>query len=167
MMNQKLPYLSHKNLQLLGSKVILAEAQQTQLTLTTSTPFIRSDSNLATFSVKFDKKQRKTAIGFSSTQPPTDTYLIPDYYSGNGYISMGGAGFIYPMRTSASRGYKEGDTVTAQINFEAAMITFSVNGARVGSSPWPSKESSSSLIEEAYPFISCEGGAITMEVWSN
>lgn len=165
-MAQKLPFLSHKNVELVGTTVILAEAQQTQLTLTTSKPFLRSDSNVATFSVKFDKKQRKTAIGFSSTQPPTDTYLIPDYYSGDGYISMGGAGFIYPMRTSASRGYKEGDTVTAQINFEAAMITFSVNGARVGSAPWPSKDVPSSMIKEAYPFISCEGGAITMEVYS-
>ena len=166
MISNNLPFLIHKNVQQLGNKVSLSEEQQNRLTLTTSVPFYRSDGNLATFSVKFNKKQRKTAIGFSTTRPPTDTYLIPDYYSSGGYVSMGGAGFLYPMRTSASRGYKEGDLVTAEINFAAAMITFSVNGARVGSAPWPSADASSSMISEAYPFISCEGGAIVMDVWS-
>ena len=166
MMSNTLPFLTHKNVQQSGNKLTLSEEQQNRLTLTTSTPFFRSDGNLATFSVKFNKKQRKTAIGFSTIRPPSDTYLIPDYYSSGGYISMGGAGFLYPMRTSASRGYKEGDLVTAEINFAAAMITFSVNGARVGSAPWPSADASSSKIHEAYPFISCEGGAIVMDVWS-
>ena len=107
-MSHSLPFLPLKNMELTGSKVLLAESQQTRVTLTTTTPFYRTEKNIFSFTVKFDKKQRKTAIGFSATRPPSDTYLIPDYYSGGDYVSMGGAGFIYPMRDSASRGYKVG-----------------------------------------------------------
>lgn len=165
MMTKNLPFLAHKNVDILGGKVIVKATQLERLTLTTSVPFRRSDSNTATFSVKFNRKEKKTAIGFSAVQPPVDTYLIPDYYPGGDYISMGGAGFIYPMRNSASRGYKEGDLITVQLDFTAGTIAFSVNGAHVGSSPWPSITSDSSKVE-AYPFISCEGGLLDMDIWS-
>jgi len=35
---------------------------------------------------------------------------------------MGGAGFIYPAKSRASRGYSEGDTVRTQIDFENDLI---------------------------------------------
>ena len=51
---------------------------------------------------------------------------------------MGGAGFMFPMRISASRGYKEEDLVTVLLDFSAGTITFSVNRVQVGTTPWPS-----------------------------
>ena len=162
---RKLSFLSQKNVILTGTKTTVTGQQADRLTLTTQVPFMRKDSNTATFSVKFNIKEKKTAIGFSATQPPIDTYLIPDYYSKRDYISMGGAGFLYPMRTSASRGYKEGDLVTVQLNFSNAIISFFVNGDPVGSTPWPSSPPSVN-IEEAYPFVSCEGGLLDMDIWS-
>ena len=163
MMARNLPFLAHENILTSGSKVIVSDTQQKRLTLTTSTPFLRADCNIATFSVKFNKKDKKTAIGFSAVQPPTDTYLIPDYYTGGQYISMGGAGFLYPMKTSASRGYKEGDLVTVRLDFSAGTITFSVNGVQVGSTPWPSSSTDQSILC-AYPFVSAEGGLLDMEI---
>lgn len=162
---KKLPFLSQKNVVLTGTKTIVTGKQVERLTLTTPVPFLRSENNVASFSVKFNVKERKTAIGFSGSQPPIDTYLIPDHYSGGGYISMGGAGFLYPMRTSASRGYKEGDLVTVQLNFSAAIISFFVNGDPVGSTPWPSS-SLTAAEEGAYPFVSCEGGLLDMDIWT-
>lgn len=162
---RKLPFLSQKNVILSGTKTTVTGNQANKLTLTTQVPYLRKDSNTATFSVKFNIKEKKTAIGFSVTQPPIDTYLIPDHYSERDYISMGGAGFLYPMRTSATRGYKEGDLVTVKLNFSNATISFFVNGDPVGSTPWPSS-SSSVMIEEAYPFVSCEGGLLDMDIWS-
>jgi hypothetical protein len=76
-------------------------------------------------------------VGVKHNLYVSDTYLIPGYYSGSQYISMGGAGFMFPLRTSASRGYKDGDLVTVQLDFPAGTITFSLNGVQVGATPWP------------------------------
>lgn len=158
---RNLSFLAHKNVLLSGIKVTLTAAQRERVTLSSSQSFLRSDSNIAKFSVKFDKKEKKTAIGFSAVQPPEDTYLTPDFYSGGEYISMGGAGFIYPLKSSASKGYREGDTVTVQLDFTSGVISFSVNGDNVGSTPWHFENT-----REVFPFISCEGGLLEMSVWS-
>lgn len=162
-MSRNVPFLAHENVIISGNKVVVSDAQKMRLTLTTSIPFFRADCKIATFSVKFNKKDKKTAIGFSAVQPPADTYLIPDYYSGNQYISMGGAGFIYPMRTSASKGYKEGDLITVKLDFTEGTIAFSVNGVQVSTCRWPANSSDQPILS-AYPFISAEGGLLEMEV---
>lgn len=154
-------FLPHQNVVSSGIKVTLIRAQKTRVTLTATQPFLRSDNSIAKFSVKFDKKEKKTAIGFSTVQPPVDTYLTPEFHSGGEYVSMGGAGFMYPLKTSASRGYKEGDTVTVQLDFSSRIISFSVNGDNVGSTPWHFENT-----KEVYPFISCEGGLLEMSIWS-
>jgi SPRY domain len=158
---RNLQFLPHENVVSSGIKVTLTGAQKKRVTLSTTQSFLRSESNTAKFSVKFDKKEKKTAIGFSAVQPPVDTYLTPEFHSGGAYISMGGAGFIYPLKTSASRGYMEGDTVTVQLDFTSRIISFSVNGDNVGSTSWHFENT-----KEVFPFISCEGGLLEMSVWS-
>ena len=158
---RNLHFLPHENVVSSGIKVTLTGAQKRRVTLTTSNSFLRSDSNTAKFSVKFEKKEMKTAIGFSTVQPPVDTYLTPDFHSGGEYVSMGGAGFIYPLKNSACRGYKEGDTVTVELDFTSGIISFSVNGDKVGSTAWHFENT-----KEVFPFISCEGGLLEMSIWS-
>ena len=45
---------------------------------------------------------------------------------------------MFPVRTSASRGYEEEELVTVQLNFSAGTIIFSVNRVQVDTTPWPS-----------------------------
>ena len=57
-------------------------------------------------------KNARTAIGYSTKE--ISLYMTPDYVrtaDHGGYVSMGGAGYIYPLRLSAARGYSEGDEV--------------------------------------------------------
>eukprot|EP00955_Chlamydomonas_euryale_P038179 351017-Chlamydomonas_euryale.AAC.9 len=59
-------------------------------------------------------------------------------------------------RASSGR-YGEGDTVRCELDFDAASVTFLVNGTRVGSAPWPHGA-------RAWPAISSEGGEVVCEV---
>jgi SPRY domain len=154
-----------------GSSVRVSESSPSLFTLTTSqglksgTPGmlgLGGGSSRAAFTVSFKRKDSRTAIGFATAQPPSNTYMTPDYYRGSvSYISMGGAGFIYPAKSRATGGYKEGDRVSVEVDFSSNTVTFSVNGRVVATAPWPS------TAKEAYPFISCEGGVLEMEVTRN
>lgn len=66
-------------------------------------------------------KGARTAIGLSSS--PISTYLTPDFTIAPhpSYLSMGGAGFIYPSKNRARRGYAEGDVVKVNLRDQIDM----------------------------------------------
>jgi hypothetical protein len=99
-------------------------------------------------------KDARTAIGYIFTKPPVSKYMTPDYINGQGYISMGGAGFIYPSKSRASSGYGKGDVVKVEIDWIQNSIRFYVNNNIVGT------KNIDSSIDIAYPGISSEGGVV-------
>jgi len=117
-----------------------------------------------TFRVNLPVKEQKTAIGWIFQDPPTTKYLTPDHVniqplstsSSNEatYISMGGAGFIYPSKRRASRGYAVNDTVETTLDFSSNEVSFSVNGQVVYTTTL------SPQIDFAYPTISSDGGEV-------
>ena len=148
-----------------GTKVTVAASQRASFTLVASSPLTSSlFSSKASFSVQFVQKDAKTAIGLATFQPPQGqyTYLTPDSFSasppGEVYVTMGGAGFIYPQKCSATRGYKNGDKITVEVDFAKCEVQFSVNNEAVGSAPFKNGATA------AFPVISCEGGPIEMVI---
>ena len=127
------------------------------LTVSTLEAFKRS-TKINSFSVYLPIKDARTAIGYSFTKPPVSKYMTPDYISGQGYISMGGAGFIYPSKSRASAGYGKGDTVKAEINWNENLVNFYINNVMVGT------KSIDSSIDFAYPSISSESGLVECSV---
>ena len=121
-------------------------------------------SNKWIFRVHLPIKEQKTAIGWVFQDPPTDQYLTPEYIkpssssSGDSgteaYISMGGAGFIYPSKQRASRGYAVTDTIETTLDFSSNEVSFKVNGQVVYTA------TISPHIELAYPTISSDGGEV-------
>jgi len=126
----------------------LASAQTS--TFTAAAPL----SAHSAFSVHFHTKEPRTAIGIAASPPPLASYLTPDRAASPDYVSFGGAGFIYPFRRSATRGYTVGDTVT--VSLRDATVTFAVNGTVVGSAPWAAAA--------AFACLSCEGGRLDVTV---
>lgn len=136
-------------------------------TVTTAAPF-RAPGRHA-FEVAMPIKQARTALGF--TAQPLETYLTPSCTAGAGqpghaagYVSMGGAGFIYPASVASGSRYGEGDTVRCEVDFDARTVAFFVNGeAAGGAMEWVHGDS-------AYPAISSEGGTVKCAVrciWSS
>lgn len=120
----------------------------------TSTPFI--GPGIHAFEVQLPVKQARTAIGF--TAEPYDTYLTPSYSKrGSRYVSMGGAGFIYPEARASGSSYGEGDVIKCEINFSSSTVAFFINGRPAGTAPWNHGSS-------AYPSISSEGGPVVCSV---
>lgn len=130
----------------LSSRLVSAQTS----TFTVSAPLPQA----AAFSVQFHTKEPRTAIGLAASPPPFASYLTPDRAASLDYVSFGGAGFIYPFRRSASRGYAVGDTVS--VSLRAATVTFAVNGTVVGSAPWTA--------ETAFACLSSEGGRLDVTV---
>lgn len=129
------------------------------LTISLSTPVRRSSSlSVIRYTVKFLKKESRTAIGFLSR--PVNEYMTPDYLTDSTvhYVSMGGAGYIYPTRKSASRGYQNGDSVTTAIDFQQNKVSFAVNEKLVGIADW------NPTCDDAYFSISCEPGDVLVDI---
>ena len=103
----------------------------------------------------------KQAIGWAAATD-SDKYLTPDYRSSKEphYVSMGGAGFIYPSKASALKGYGEGDSVRTEIDMIANRVRFWVNDELVGETPWEGGD-------VAYPAISSQGPAVDCRVQSD
>jgi len=138
--------------------VTFSKSIASPLTVSTTAPFLRSRPSPCSFSVRLPTKERKTAIGFIFNLPFA-TYMTPTYSSEKAnYLSMGGAGFIYPKTRSAKRGYGEGDTVGVKVDWESNKVVFSVNGSVVGD------ETFSADVDAMYPSISSEGGLVIAEV---
>ena len=129
------------------------------LTISLKTP-VRRSSNLSVikYTVKFLKKESRTAIGFLSR--PVNEYMTPDYLTDSTiqYVSMGGAGYIYPTRKSALRGYQNGDSVTTAIDFQQNKVSFAVNEKLVGTVDW------NPTCDDAYFSISCEPGDVLVDI---
>ncbi|GIL95586.1 hypothetical protein Vretimale_1543, partial [Volvox reticuliferus] len=107
------------------------------------------------YEVALPKKSVRTALGFLE-QPRTE-YMTPDYLAGRGYVSYGGAGFIYPAKTMSKATYTEGDTVRCELCFDSRRVTFWVNGSQAGSAPWHGSST-------AYPAISVFPGDVVCNV---
>ncbi|KAG2495573.1 hypothetical protein HYH03_006173 [Edaphochlamys debaryana] len=82
--------------------------------------------------------------------------MTPDYLS-SGYVSYGGAGFIYPAKAMSRATYTQGDRVTATLCFDSRRVTFAVNGREAGSAPWRGGD-------EAYPAISVFPGELVCDL---
>ncbi|KAG2449061.1 hypothetical protein HYH02_005810 [Chlamydomonas schloesseri] len=100
------------------------------------------------------KKGVRTAVGFMET--PRNEYMTPDYLRG-GYVSYGGAGFIYPAKAMSRASYGEGDTIRCELDWAAARVTFWVNGREAGSAAWRGGS-------EAYPAVSVFPGDLVCDV---
>ncbi|KXZ44099.1 hypothetical protein GPECTOR_74g713 [Gonium pectorale] len=101
------------------------------------------------------KKGVRTAVGFLEN-PKSLEYMTPDYLRG-GYVSYGGAGFIYPAKQMSRATYGEGDRIKCELCFDSKRVTFWVNGTEAGSAPWRGSA-------EAYPAISVFPGDLTCDV---
>ncbi|PNW88394.1 hypothetical protein CHLRE_01g027500v5 [Chlamydomonas reinhardtii] len=106
------------------------------------------------FEVTMPKKGVRTAVGFMET--PRQEYMTPDYLRA-GYVSYGGAGFIYPAKAMSRASYGEGDTISCQLDFDAGRVTFFVNGQEAGGAPWRGAA-------EAYPAVSVFPGDLVCDV---
>jgi len=136
-------------------------SQQQPTTISSSTPFQKKNKVISRFSVLLEIKKQKTAIGLQFTKTPVKTYLTPTYSATfNNYISMGGAGFIYPGTRSSGSRYGEGDKVTIDLNWDTREATFSVNDRSVGTQ----KIDASINLDVAWPSISSEGGLVVCKV---
>ena len=70
-MKAAIPFLPTAGVTQLGEKISVAASHQTSFTLTARSPLKSSMfSSKQSFTVQFTRKDRKTAIGFASFQPP-------------------------------------------------------------------------------------------------
>ncbi len=142
-----------KGVKIEGSALNFLPTLQGPCTVSTSQPFTPPGKHA--FEVLMPVKDCRTAVGFSS-DPPIATYLTPSYTSGRGspYVSMGGAGFIYPATMVSGSSYGRGDSVRCEVDFEASSVSFYVNGVAAGPAvAWEGGE-------KAYPSVSSEGGVV-------
>ncbi|GLC46755.1 hypothetical protein PLESTB_001344700 [Pleodorina starrii] len=107
------------------------------------------------FEVAMPKKGVRTALGF--LEQPRSEYMTPDYLTGGGYVSYGGAGFIYPAKAMSRATYTEGDTVRCELCFDSKRVTFWVNGSQAGSAPWRGPS-------QAYPAVSVFPGDLVCNI---
>mmetsp|Transcript_40375 Transcript_40375/g.59447 ORF Transcript_40375/g.59447 Transcript_40375/m.59447 type:complete len:154 (+) Transcript_40375:140-601(+) len=139
-----------------AARVLFGEAFQGPATVFAE----KSVSQNASFSVHMPVKASRTAIGWCSATE-CDKYLTPDYRSSAHphYVSIGGAGYIYPSKNRASKGYGEGDTVRTEIDFANNLVRFWVNGDHVGETPWNGGD-------VAYAAISSQGNRVDCHISS-
>lgn len=121
--------------------------------ISTVDPILR-DSNFS-FEVTLIVKEQRMAIGLSFSNSPSALYMKPDYNPDlSGYISFGGAGYIYPESRLAKRGYANGDTVKMSVDWISNDCIFYVNNELAGSSKLPMN------CKFVYPSLSSEGGLV-------
>ena len=153
-------FLSRQGIELNGLSVKFTKLIKNPLTTSVTIPIRRSSSQIeeCQYTVNFKIKNSRTAIGFLSK--PTNDYMTPQYMTDANiyYISMGGAGYIYPKCKSATRGYSNGDSVSVQLDFQQNIVKFFVNGDYVGSDDWKPS------IDDAYFSISSEPGDVEVTV---
>lgn len=136
---------------------VLEFAGQVPSSAVLAAPFRRENSKSLTFIVQMPRKVGRTAIGFQLASPTCFEYLTPSHSPSTRYISFGGAGFLYPSKSSARGGYSEGDRVTATLTWATNTVSYSVNSVSVGEVPFPS------TVDVAFPSLSVEAGAVTAE----
>lgn len=90
-----------------SARIVVSPTLPGPLTIATAEPLQGPGKHA--FEVAMPKKGVRTAVGF--TESPAEEYMTPDYRRDRGYISMGGAGFIYPAKAMSRATYGEGDTV--------------------------------------------------------
>jgi hypothetical protein len=66
-------------------------------------------------------------------------------------------GFLYPAKQMSKATYGEGDTIRCELDFDARLVSFSVNGRAAGTAPWRGGT-------DAYPAISVSPGDLVCEV---
>lgn len=161
------PIMAHRLLHRLGgggvsvtapsarqARLVVTRDLQRECTISTQEP-VRAPGRHG-FSVSMPLKEVRTAVGFLAA--PSDQYMTPDFGLGSrGYVSYGGAGFIYPAKRNSGVTYGQGDTVRAELDFDARVVTFWANGRKAGTAPWTGGD-------EAYPAVSVFPGALRCEV---
>ena len=128
-------------------------------TVSTNAPF--EGPGKQAFEVRFANKGSHNAVGFIADSS-LDFYLTPTYItkSGAAYVSMGGAGIIYPEKVSQGSSYGVGDTVRCTIDFDERVVEFAVNGHSGVRAKWVHGAI-------AFPAISSAGGDVECEVTFN
>jgi len=140
--------------------VVFTTGMPTPLTVSSAQPFRRRPKGVSVFHVKLPVKQAKTAIGVQFRDKPSTNYLTPSYDPSNSqYVSMGGAGFIYPKSTLSKGKYGEGDSVCIKLDWDAQKVTFAINDGPICGSTMIDPS-----VNFAYPSISSEGGEVVCEV---
>lgn len=134
-------------------------------TISTAEPF--RGPGVFGFTVVMPTKNARTAIGFMGMEPPDERYMTPDYITATssgssgtakgGYVSMGGAGFIYPFRTQTGVKYGQGDSIRCVLDFDTRIVTFAVNGVQAGTGKLPDG------CDGVYAAISSEGGLVVCD----
>jgi hypothetical protein len=157
-------HLPSNEVQQLDSATLLFTKETSKpLSLHTTTPLQSNmllQNEFYRFSVALPVKERRTAIGFSFGNPEAN-YLTPTYVQHHNYISMGGAGFIYPMTVNCGTGYGEGDQVSCSIFPTERRVMFHVNDIKVYDAVLPPTYNNLDVI---YPTISSEGGVVEAKV---
>lgn len=122
-------------------------------TISTAEPVRRGPGSHA-FEVSMPVKGARTAVGYMAE--PSTRYMTPDYLP-KGYVSMGGAGFIYPASRQSGSSYGEGDTVRVELDWDAGEVRFAVNGRAAGKAAWTGSD-------VAFPAVSMHPGQLELLV---
>jgi hypothetical protein len=104
-------------------------------------------------------KKAKMAVGFrSSCDEPTSTaYLTPSYGMKEGYVSMGGMGFVYPATRGTGCHYGEGEGIDIELDFKTRKVIFRTRNGQEAEEIW-------SYGDTAFLAISSEGGPVVVEI---
>ena len=139
--------------------ISFTEACSTPVTISSDQPFRRRKSGRSNYCVHLKVKNQRTAVGLQFGLTPMSTYLTPNHSPAlKSYLSFGGAGFIYPASTSASRGYKEKDRIDVSVDWAEQRVEFKVNSNVVSVVPLDPG------VEIAWASLSSEGGVVVAEV---
>lgn len=116
----------------------------------------------AGYRVTMPVKTGMTAVGFMSEPLASHVpYLTPSHGMTEGYVSMGGAGFVYPASRATNCRYREGESLEIMMDWSTRVVCFRTSNsegqlqeARVA---WPYGDS-------CFLAISSEGGPVTAEI---
>lgn len=160
-------------IQMGASTITFPPTLSSPTTITSTTPFRKKNGVIKSrFTTRLRVKEKRTAIGLQFTQTPIKTYLTPTYSPDfHDYVSIGGAGFIYPTSKASSGSYGVGDTVVLELDWDSKIVTFFINGRKVGSQIVKAARDNADIdvdadvdIDIAWPSISSEGGTVVCEV---
>lgn len=128
------------------------------ITITSVIP-LSLKSGRSGYHVEMPVKNAKTAVGLrsSSHEPTSTSYLTPSYGMTDGYVSMGGAGFIYPVTKGTECRYGEGDWIKVELDWTSRRLIFKTSNGQEAEEAWP-------YGNDAFLAISSEGGPVVVEI---
>ena len=127
------------------------------ITITSIIPLTAAGKGKAGYRISMPVKKAKTAVGLRASSESTSQYLTPSYEMSEGYVSMGGAGFIYPSSRATGCRYGEGDSIEIEVDWMTRMVFFRTSNGQEAQEEWLYGDS-------AFLAISSDGGPVLTEI---